>query len=204
MNYILLDTEFNQYKNIQEIIQLSAIKLVLEDNIIRTDSFFNKYIRPKKGKILTPYIKKKTKILQSDIDKAQNFDETIYDFRNWIGEEYILLGWSMADKKELIRNSELHKLSHKWVQKYINLQAHYTSMIKDKLEIEEHLKPLICFKSEFGLATTIQYEKMEFSGQPHNALSDSINMTKIFYKHLNEWTFMSKKTHTSLHKIKDD
>ncbi len=191
LNYILLDSEFNTH-NRHEIIQLSAIKIVLNEKKIKTDSFFNQYVQPKIGKKLTPFIKSKTKIKQSDIDKAKSFDKIIAKFRDWIGIDYRLIGWSNADCQQIKRDCNLYKLNHNWANKYINLQRNYTDMIIKNLEIENRFKHLICFKNDLGLDSALKYEGIKFSGKRHNALCDTINMTKLFYKHLNRWGFIKK------------
>ena len=111
MNYIIFDLEFNQgfdrlnNKTVSnakcpfEIIQIGAIKLDSELNILDT---FSSYIKSEIYKDIHPFVKKMTGITNSNLKNAPSFKEVYEDFLKFIGIKNSIFGtWGTNDLKEL-------------------------------------------------------------------------------------------------------
>ena len=135
MNYIIFDLEFNQgfdrlnNKTVSnakcpfEIIQIGAIKLDSELNILDT---FSSYIKSEIYKDIHPFVKKMTGITNSNLKNAPSFKEVYEDFLKFIGIKNSIFGtWGTNDLKELHRNILFYNLSLENVPTmYINIQQH--------------------------------------------------------------------------------
>lgn len=133
---------------------------------------FNSFIKPIINPILTPYCKNLTHISQSDVDTADTFDLVILDFIRYIdGDE--ILSWGEFDKNQLLRDLELHKL-------YI-----YKNQITDNYKnLKDYYKEVTGFKAK-GTRKVMNKLGIEFVGKQHRAITDAINLQKIYF-HLKE------------------
>lgn len=178
MNYIIYDLEFNQrYEKNQriqsnlpfEIIQIGAIKINEEFEVI---SKFNKLIKPDIYPTIHPYIENLTKISNSDLYKADNFNLVYEEFLNFIGkEEHILCVWGITDIKELLRNINFYKLSYKKLSKnYIDIQSASSEYFNTPKN------------SKIGLRNAVEFLSLEEDSQYHNAYNDAYYTFKVFKK----------------------
>jgi inhibitor of KinA sporulation pathway (predicted exonuclease) len=178
MNYIILDTEFNQptppgfnpkYKIIEneecpfEIIEIGAVKL--NKNLEQVDTF-RLYIKPTIYKRLNPIISKKIKISNKDLNNGYEFSKAIEHFQKWIGKEYILCTWSNSDIVELINNCRYYKINYDWITNIIDIQREICKMIGREKQI--------------GLKNALEYFNIEKDVSFHRALNDAIYETEIF------------------------
>ncbi|OPJ56831.1 3'-5' exonuclease [Alkalithermobacter paradoxus] len=146
MKYIIFDLELNskpfKSKIPNEIIEIGAIKLNSKLKVVDT---FQAFIKPRHYSKLFRHIKKKTNIIQNDIDCAEDFKSVMRRFKKWIGREYILCAWGQDDFYHLNTNCTMEKMSVKWIEKRINIQKEFSriynfekgkqSSLKDALNI---------------------------------------------------------------------
>lgn len=123
MNYIVYDLELNSkiFKSRipNEIIEIGAVKL--NDNLEILDSF-QSFVRPKVHRKLFPLIKRKTGIIQEDVNNADSFKEVITRFIQWISGEYVLCSWGHDDIHHLRTNCELNRIKIGWLNSNIDIQ----------------------------------------------------------------------------------
>lgn len=129
MNYIVFDLELNskvfKSKIPNEIIEIGAIKLNEQMEI--TDSF-QAFVKPKVHRRLFPVVKRKTNILQQDINDARSFKEVLTSFREWIGSNYVLCSWGHDDIHHLKLNCQFNRASIKWINAHIDVQKHFSKI----------------------------------------------------------------------------
>jgi 3'-5' exoribonuclease 1 len=170
MNYIVLDLEATCWKNnfgkVNEIIEIGAFK-ISEDKVIIDE--FCSFIKPKVNPELSSFCKELTSIKQVDVDGAPPFVEVINTFIKWIGDEYTLLSWGEYDKKQFIKDCELHKVSHEWVINHVNLKQKHA-------KIRNIDKPC-------GMDAALKMEGFTLDGTHHRGIDDARNLTKIFLKY---------------------
>ena len=144
MNYIIVDLEWNtnylesakMYVN--EIIEVGAVKL--NENIETIDSF-NSFIKPVASKKLKKRIMELTQISMNDLSNAKKFKEVMKDFKQWAGNDFVLLSWGDTDIRTLVSNFKYFDKT-----KNINFIKKYIDREFDKLEkdlskdILRHLK----------------------------------------------------------------
>jgi len=163
-------------KGIIEIIEIGAVKLNQYGEIL---SHFNEYIRPVINPTLSGFCKSLTKIGQEQVDHAREFPDVIEHFIDWILEEdedYLLSSWGEFDYRQIIKDCSLHNLESNWIEnRHINLRNQYSNFTHTSKKL--------------GLKNTVKREGFEFTGKNHNALSDAINLSKIFVKYIDDWIY---------------
>ncbi len=182
MNYIVIDTEFNQPQpklynpNIKfkpnpispfEIIEIGAAKVNDQLEIVDT---FQSFIDPVIYKRLSPIVSRKTKITKKDLKKGENFAKVIKDFRNWMDTEYILCTWSNNDIREMKKNCIYHNIDSNWLESYYDIQLHCTHI----LNLPKH--------NAIGLKNALKAFDIEQDAGMHRALEDAIYTAKVFIK----------------------
>jgi 3'-5' exoribonuclease 1 len=179
MNYIIFDLEATcweeKHKHVSEIIEIGAVKISEKKSVIDE---FSAFIKPVLQPVLSDFCKKLTSIDQPDVDKAKRFPDVIEEFKKWIGvneNSYFLCSWGFYDKKQLIKDSELHNLPADWLENHIS--------IKHQHQILTNLSKSI------GLGIALQLEGLEFEGVPHRGIDDARNIAKIFIKYFELWKF---------------
>jgi len=183
MNFIIFDleatcweTEREAQGKTQEIIEIGAVKLDEDGNVIDT---FGKFIRPVAHSQLSAFCTKLTTITQVDVNRADLFVDVIEDFKTWIGfyddEEYLLCSWGFFDQRALERNCKYHQLDAEWTKSHINLKEQYPKIVGTYRSI--------------GLRKAVEREGFEWEGIHHRGISDAINLAKVFDKYLTQWAY---------------
>ncbi len=181
MNFIIYDLEatcWNGYApaNTSEIIEIGAIRM---NGFGEVTGEYNRFVQPILHPLLSPYCRELTSIEQSNVDRAKKFDQVIEEFQNWIGifddENYLLCSWGRFDQEMLERDCRLHNVDLDWCAQHIDIKDQYKKI--KKLD-----KP-------WGLKKTIDREGFEFDGIQHRAISDAMNLSKIFLRYLDEWMY---------------
>ena len=182
MNYIIYDLEATCWPHRpedrrQETIEIGAVRVNRYGEATGT---FSRFVRPVVHPMLSPFCKELTSIDQPQVNRAEEFPEVIEDFQDWIGlfdgEDYVLCSWGGFDKKMFIRDCQLHDLEDDWVDPHVNLKQQY-----------RRLKNL---RKPQGLHKTVEREGFEFEGIHHRAISDAVNLAKVFVKYMEEWTLV--------------
>lgn len=145
---------------IMETIEIGAI-----DNF---GNVFSSFVKPIVNPILSAYCKNLTTITQEDVDNADTFDLVILDFIRFIDGDKIL-SWGEFDKNQLVRDLELHRLDM------------YKNQITDNYKnLKDYYKEVTGFKAG-GTRKVMNKLGIEFVGTQHRAITDSINLQKIFF-----------------------
>lgn len=173
MNYIILDMEWNQPFSSEtvikrpirlngEIIQIGAVKL--NENFEYLDNY-KINIRPKFYKKINRYVKKLTKISNSDLIEGKPFSEAFENFMRWCGNEFVFLTWGADDIPTLRDNLIIHNLDPETLPSVYNLQIIFCSQ---KLNIFRQVS--------LSEAMETVNEKML---EAHDALNDSMSTYEI-------------------------
>ncbi len=179
MNYIVLDMEWNQpgygeavlckngvcMKN--EIIQIGAVKL--SEDALRLSSF-RKIIKPVSLTSMNKVIKQLTGITDEMLDMGDSFQGAMESFRQWCGEEFVLLIWGYDDVRILRNNHAFHGLDDRWIPNHYNLQMIFCA----QMGLE---------KRQYALSYALDYFDITVDEQLHDALNDA-EYTAAVCKHL--------------------
>ena len=180
MNFIIYDLEATCWKGkprskVQETIEIGAVCLNEYGEVRDT---FSRFIRPVLNPYLSAFCQELTTITQVDVNRAEKFPRVIDDFIDWAeiyDEEYLLCSWGDFDRKQLIRDCELHDLEAEWIEEHINVKQQYREILK--------------LPKAKGLRRAVLAEGYEFTGIHHRAISDAENLAKLFISHLDEWQY---------------
>lgn len=177
MNYIILDMEWNQPYNMRyavkepvllhgEIVQIGAVKL---DESFQTIDKIDIFIRPKHYKRMNKRISQLTGITNVDLKSGIPFTDAYEIFREWCGEESVLLTWGPDDLPMLIENITVWGLDASTLPKSYNLQVIFDAQIAHG-------------HRQFALNSALEMVG-EIGKDAHNALNDAEN-TALVCTHL--------------------
>lgn len=179
--YIVFDLEFNQdfsdesaknvngYKFPFEIIQIGAVKLDFQLNIIGS---FNSYIKPDIYKKVSPFIEELTGIKTDMLINEKSFPDVYNEFIDFIGDvNSVFCVWGMSDLREMYKSAEYYKEDHSLLPKlFINVQPHASLYF--------HIPK----NTQMRLQSVVDMLKIPVIHQFHNALYDSYYTAEIFKK----------------------
>ncbi len=177
MNYIILDLEATCWKDRSlnkqnEIIEIGAVKIDAAGNSLGE---FAEFVKPKLNPILSEFCKELTTINQAEIDPAESYPAVIENFKQWINQDepYVLCSWGFYDKKQFVKDCDLHQLDKKWLKNHISLKHQYA-------EIKNLRKPI-------GMGGALKRERLKLEGTHHRGIDDARNIAKIFLARMGEW-----------------
>ena len=150
-----------------EIIEIGATLVNREGREL--DSF-QRFVRPLRRPLLTPFCCKLTHITQANIDAAQPLTEVWPLFERWLDQHQSRLdgwaSWGDYDRKQLEQDWQRLELQSALSQvPHINLKQRFAKA--RRLE-----RPL-------GLNGALQLAGMQFIGQQHRALEDARNTARL-------------------------
>lgn len=184
-NFIIFDLEFNSTKipnkdkNINEIIEIGAIKL---NEKLKEVDCFSMTVRPKYTKKLNPYTKKLTHITEEELNKSKDFSSVIELFKVWCGnkENIVFLSWSDTDLHVIAENYfEYLKMSKvDLIKNYSDLQKYISNFIKTENN------------NQISLKTAAEFYKINTeSFSLHRAMDDSRVCGEMLSKSYNKELF---------------
>ncbi|MCU7649990.1 exonuclease domain-containing protein [Pseudomonas piscis] len=150
-----------------EIIEIGATLVNREG---REQDHFQRFVRPVRRPMLTPFCRELTHITQANIDGAAPLSEVWPLFERWLAQHRPRLegwaSWGDYDRKQL--QQEWHN------QQLQSLLADIPHMnLKQRFAKARRLeRPL-------GLNTALQLAGMQFNGQQHRALEDARNTARL-------------------------
>ncbi|MDW8800513.1 exonuclease domain-containing protein [Clostridium sp. A1-XYC3] len=192
MQYIIVDMEFNNLRDIEEcypnfyteygkildkaeecpneIIEIGAVKL---DGQLRTLETLKLYIKPTIFPIINPKVKEITGIGEEDLKEGIPFLEAIDKLRSFIGEDSILCSWAKDDVVELIRNANYYKYgSIEWISSY--------------LDIQEYCTKVLALNNSISLRRALDRFRVKVDeNKLHDALNDSVYTAEVFRRCFN-------------------
>lgn len=153
---------------VSEIIEIGAVKYDLKEKKI-VDKY-SEFIRPKINPILTDFCKELTTITQEQVDRAYDFESVYRNFHKWFGNEdkNLFCSYGYYDKKMIERQA---------IEYGINL-----NLGKNHWNIKRFYEEIRGKRSGTGLGKAISEVGLTFYGQPHRAIDDAINTTKLLEK----------------------
>ena len=169
MNYIVLDMEWNQpgfadvalFRNgvcmKNEIIQIGAVKL--DGDKKKVDSF-EALVKPVIFTSMHKSIKKLTGITDEMLDSGESFQTVITRFKEWCGEDFVMLIWGYDDIRILRNNLNFHGMDESWLPKSYNLQMIFCA--QTGLE-----------KRQYALSFAVEHFGIELDEKLHDALNDA-------------------------------
>jgi len=169
---IIADLEATCWKNKKlrsEIIEIGAVKL---NNKLEIIDEFDEFVKPYFNPELSDFCKKLTSIKQEDINYARVFPLVFVDFVKWAGKVSYFCSWGNYDKKQLIRDCNLHNLK---IPKFIE---------KRHINVKEIFAKAYDIKPK-GLGKAIEKIGKTFVGTHHRGIDDARNIAVILM-HLNE------------------
>ena len=181
MKYIILDLEWDsvfykpQKRFINQILQIGAVKLDEQLNVVDT---FSMFIKAQLGKKLHSRVKELTNITNDDISTGTPFSQTMSLFRKWsAGNDNVILTWGDTDIRVLIENFRyFNGISFiPFLNNYVNLQKYAQAFMN------------ISKADQIGLSAAAEKLGIDTESYSlHRALDDSLLTADLFKKIYNE------------------
>ncbi len=176
MNYIVLDLEWNMPENSHrrvrspitlngEIIQIGAVKL--DDGLVEIGEF-NVKVRPVFYRKMNKRIEELTSITGAELEHGESFEDAAGRFREWCGDDSIMLTWGPSDKKILIENLIMHDMPYDWIPEYFDAQFMF--------DLQETMED-----RDFSLDYAFYYFGLKGS-KAHDALNDARDTAAVIRK----------------------
>ena len=131
---------------------------------------FQRFIRPQRRPLLTPFCRQLTRISQADIDSAAPMVQVWAQFERWLGQHLPKLegwaSWGDYDRKQL---------EQEWQQK--NLDSVLAQL--PHINLKQQFAQARQLKRAPGLNSALQLAGMQFNGQQHRALEDARNTARL-------------------------
>ena len=131
---------------------------------------FQRFIRPLRRPLLTPFCRQLTRISQADIDSAAPMVQVWAQFERWLGQHLPKLegwaSWGDYDRKQL---------EQEWQQK--NLDSVLAQL--PHINLKQQFAQARQLKRAPGLNSALQLAGMQFNGQQHRALEDARNTARL-------------------------
>jgi hypothetical protein len=173
---IVLDMEWNQPLSADsplaiklctslpfEIIQIGAVKL-------ETGEQFKATCCLQQYKVLSPRISKLTGITRQEVRQGETFQHAMERFRDFCGEDPILLTWGFNDLPILRQNLTFYGLDTGFTDRYYNLQIMFNQQFDPG--------PLVR-----GLSFAVEFFELSVSSSYHDGLNDAAYTAEVA-KHL--------------------
>lgn len=151
-----------------EAIRLGAVKY----NLITEElEFFDRYIKPVNNSPISLFCTRLTGIKGDDLKDASTFKEVMHEFLSWVNgiKKSRFFSWSPSDLIRLQHDCIRHQLPpsifKKINERYTDFQAVFTKRVsKNPCSVENALKLF----------------ELDFIGEPHHPMYDSLNTFRIF------------------------
>lgn len=157
---------------INEIIEIGAVKLNINGDVVDTFSVFAK---PYNNVILTEFCKQLTTIKQSDIDNADNLDDVLIDFYEW-SYGCKLISWGGYDMRQISRDVVRQDIENEidiqdMIDRHLDFKRWYAK--------EKSIKPC-------GMSAALKIENLKLIGTHHRGIDDAKNIATIVKRYLHK------------------
>lgn len=179
MEYVIFDLEWNQpyhtdleylkRTNMEltgEIIQIGAVKVNSALEVIDT---FDVIIKPQFLSYLQHHVLALTGLSEEKIWKGVPFKTAIEDFKQWCGEDSILLSWGCDDLLILLENLRVHHIADDCNDRWYDAQRIYAWQVNRN-------------EKQVSVKNALQAQNIKMDLPQHYALNDAIYTVKILQK----------------------
>ena len=150
-----------------EIIEIGA---TLVDRKGRELDSFQRFVRPLRRPLLTPFCRELTHITQANVDGAEPLGEVWPSFERWLDQHQARLegwaSWGDYDRKQL-------------VQEWQHLQLDSALSRVPHMNLKQRFAKARRLERPLGLNGALQLAGMQFIGQQHRALEDARNTARL-------------------------
>lgn len=179
-NIVIFDLEatcWEEFKHKEklgsEIIEIGAVKINPETAEIISE--FNIFVKPTEKPVLSDYCKNLTTINQENVDSAKfEFWDAIDEFSSWVGTDVdCIMSWGFYDKKQILREASRKDFDRALKNRFISLleKTHFNM----KLQFQKINKT-----KGMGMKDALNMLGLSLDGTHHRAISDVMNMAKIY------------------------
>lgn len=153
----------------RETLQIGAILL---NETYQEIGQFHTLIKPQYNEIVQDSISKLTGITTESVSKAPEFVDALTAFLQWClkFENPRIYAWSESDKKQLLREIALKKIS---------LSSCGENLIEGIYDFQFEFTETLGLENSVSLGNALSYADIDFEGHQHDALDDARNTANL-------------------------
>lgn len=168
-----IDKKFKEQRLVtkNEIIEFGAVMVDERDAEI---SSFKEYVRPDFMIKYAGYIADLTRIRESDLRKADPFEDVLMKFILWCekdGQDYTVYAWSENDLDQLKADIQIKKIALASSVKYL---------LENWIDFQKIYNQLLGFSRLQSLDSAVEIIDVKKDGYSHDALYDARNTAALF------------------------
>ena len=131
---------------------------------------FQRFIRPQRRPLLTPFCRQLTRITQANIDAGAPMVQVWQQFERWLGQHLPKLeGWASWG------DYDRQQLEQEWQEKKLD-----SALARlPRMNLKQQFAQARQLRRAPGLNSALQLAGMQFNGQQHRALEDARNTARL-------------------------
>lgn len=150
-------------KHEMEIIEIGAV--LVDATSLAVVEEFQRFVRPVRHPVLTPFCTRLTSIVQADVNGAPLFPVALDALRRFIGDRSVVFAsWGDYDRKQFERDAERHRVSLPFRQRHANIKQMFAQALGEK---------------RLGVGQALARVGLTFTGTPHRGIDDARNIARL-------------------------
>lgn len=148
-----------------EIIEFGAVMVDAAD--FRVVDEFERFVRPRRHPMLTPFCRALTSIEQSDVDTAPTFPECVAAFEPWSRRyrDVAFCSWGDYDRDQLRQDCDFHRIPNPISAPHRNVKR----LFSERQGLTK----------KYGLAQAVARAGLRFAGTHHRGIDDARNIAAL-------------------------
>jgi len=149
-------------RNEMETIEIGAV--MVEPDMFTIVDEFQRFVRPTRNNVLTPFCLELTSIQQSQVDQADLFPDVIVQFGHWLAHypDHLFCSWGDYDRHQLSLDCKNHNVHNPMTQAHLNIKVQFSKAQG--------------LRRRVGMATALHKIGAELKGTHHRGIDDARNM----------------------------
>ncbi|WP_052556767.1 3'-5' exonuclease [Enhygromyxa salina] len=160
-------------KREMEIIEIGAV--LVDGATFEPIDEFQRFVRPVRHPVLTPFCRELTSITQAQVDAAQGFVAVLDELRAFMGDRQSLFSsWGNYDRGQFGLDAEFHQVELPFGGKHLNIKQAFSDALGTR--------------KRFGMARALQKLGLPLVGTHHRGIDDARNIARILPFAVGAWS----------------
>ncbi|PRQ01280.1 3'-5' exonuclease [Enhygromyxa salina] len=156
-----------------EIIEIGAV--LLDTASFEPIAEFQRFVRPVRHPVLTPFCRQLTSITQAEVDDAQGFVAVLDELREFMGDDQPLFcSWGNYDRGQFGLDADFHQVELPFNDEHLNIKQAFSDTLGTR--------------KRFGMAKALDKLGLPLVGTHHRGIDDARNIARILPFAIGAWS----------------